>query len=221
VTRIFIVLVALFACAPAQAQIVSLTPNNPKQWDFAIDTGWLGGNKDGLAEEWNDWYDTFASSVEVGRYWTPNLKTEASVGVTNTGSVYTQEQVVVPGQPSPIFFSREHHFGLTTLRLGATYQFLENSWVHPFVSGGVQLGWERHRVETPFPFFFGRDPQTRIPIPDLDEAPRTTFRANPFIGAGAKFYVGERGFIRSDLSAAFDGHGATHVSWRAGAGIDF
>ena len=27
----------------------------------------------------------------------------------------------------------------------AVYQFLENAWVHPFVSAGVSVGWERER----------------------------------------------------------------------------
>jgi hypothetical protein len=206
---------------PCAAQGVSLTPTNPKRWDFAFNTGWMGGNKTGLAEEWNDWYDTLATSVDVGRYWTRNLKTEASVAYTTEGAVYSQEQLNVPGQPFPIFFTREHSFGLASMRLAAAYQFFENSWVHPYFTGGAQLGWERHSVETPFPFVSGRDPQARFPVPAPDDLPGTTFKANPFVGTGAKFYVNERGFIRTDLSAAFDGRGATDVTWRIGVGVDF
>jgi hypothetical protein len=199
---------------------VSLAPSDPKRWDFGVNTGWLGGNKADLADEWNEWYDTFAATVDAGYYWTPNFKTEASIGHTTEGQVYTQEQIALPGAPSPIFFSREHRFALTAARVGVSYQFFENSWVHPFVTGGAQLGWERHEVETPFPFAFGRDLQARFPIPE-PEQPGTEFSAHPFVGAGAKFYINERGFIRTDLSTAFDGRGATHVTWRIGAGVDF
>jgi hypothetical protein len=222
VTRISIVLVALLSSVqPGAAQGVSLKPTDQKRWDFGVNVGWLGGNKTELADHWNQWYETFATTVDAGYYWTPNFKTETSVGYTTEGDVYTQEQITLPGPQAPIFFSREHSFGLTAVRLGASYQFFENSWVHPFVTGGAQIAWERHTVETPFPFISGRDPQSRFPIPELDAPPRTQFSAHPFVGAGAKFYVNERGFIRTDLSTALDGRGATHVTWRVGAGVDF
>ena len=220
--RIAIVYMALLTGAgPADAQTISLTPTNEKAWDFGINVGWLGGDKEEIAGEWNDWYDTFGTSVDVGRYWTPHLKTEASVTFTTEGDVYSQEQFTLPGQPFPIFFSREHRFGLTALNLSAAYQLFENSWVHPFLGAGVQLGWERHRTETPFPTAFGRDGRGPFPVPLTDDPPDTTFDARPFLSGGAKFYVTEQGFLRTDLSAAFDGHGATRLSWRIGGGIDF
>lgn len=220
--RIFFLTLFLLAGGhAAAAQSITLSPTVPKQWDFALNFGWLGGNRSDIAEEWDNWSDSFATSIDAGRYWTPHLKSEVSATVTTDGSIYSQEQLIFPGQLSPLFFAREHHFSLTSVRLSAVYQLFENTWVHPFVAGGVQLGWERHRIETPFPFVFGRDPQTQIPAPLVDGSPRTTFDAHPFVGAGAKFYVGERGFIRTDLSAAFDNHGATHVTWRTGVGVDF
>jgi hypothetical protein len=205
----------------AAAQTISLAPSDPKRWDTSITIGWLGGDKEELAGEWNDWYDTFATSVEAGRYWTPHFKTDLTATFTTDGDVYSQEQFTVPGQRFPTFFSRELRFGLTALNLSASYQFLENTWVHPFVAAGLQLAWERHRVETPFPTAFGRDGRGPFPVPLSPDPSGTTFDPRPFVSGGAKFYVSEQGFIRSDLSAAFDGRGVTRVWWRVGGGIDF
>ena len=210
----------LFAQAAA-AQGTSLAPSDPKRWDTSITIGWLGGNKEQLAGEWNDWYDTFATSVDVGRYWTPHFKTDLGATFTTDGDVYSQERFTVPGQSFPVFFSREHRFAIRALNLSAAYQFLENTWVHPFAGAGVQLAWERHRVETPFPTAFGRDGRGPFPVPLPPDASGTTFDPRPFVLGGAKFYVSEQGFIRTDLSAAVDGRGATRVWWRGGGGIDF
>ena len=212
-------IVAFLVTHAAAAQPVVLAPSNPKHWDAALSIGWLGGNKDAIAERWNDWYDTFATSVDVGRYWTPQLKTEARVTATTRGEVYVHDQVAVPGQPFPVFFSREHSYSLTAVDVSAQYQFFDNTWIHPFLGAGVQLAWERHSVETPF-IPTGRDGRPLVP-PVADEPRRTTFDPRPFVSGGAKFYVGERGFIRTDLSAAFDDKGVTRMWWRLGAGVDF
>jgi len=204
----------------AFAQTIALAPSNPKSWDTSVSIGWLGGDKEGLAGPWNDWYDTFATSVDVGRYWTPHLKTEIAATFTTDGDVYSQQQFALAGQPSPVFFSREHQFRVNALSVSGAYQALENSWVHPFIGAGVQMAWERERVETPFQPVFGRDGRP-ISVPLPTPPPRTTFDPRPFLSGGAKFYVSEQGFIRTDLSTAFDGRGATRMWWRIGGGIDF
>jgi hypothetical protein len=207
VIRHLAILCLVLRAVPATAQTVTLLPSDPKSWDAAVTVGWLGGNKGGLAEEWNDWYDTVATSVEAGRYWTPHFKTEARLTLTSSGSVYSVEQTTAPGARMPVFLSREHHFGLTALDLSTTYQFFDNAWIHPLVGAGAQLGSERQRTET-FP-------------PVAAEPATRRFTARPFVTAGAKFYTGEHAFIRTDLSAAFDHSGADRVWWRIGAGIDF
>jgi hypothetical protein len=193
---------AILLARTATAQIISLAPSDPKRWDTTVTIGWLGGNKEEVAGEWNDWYDTFATSVGVGRYWGPHLKAEMAATLTSTGTVYS---AVSP---------REYQFRFRALDLSAVYQAFENSWIHPFVGGGVQLGWEHERSET-----FELRPGGRAPIPR--EPPRTTFDARPFLSGGTKFYVTERGFIRTDLSAALNSRGATRAWWRIGGGIDF
>ncbi|MGH9349948.1 MAG: hypothetical protein ACRD26_22070 [Vicinamibacterales bacterium] len=211
--RIVILCIALAGGAPiAAAQTVILTPADPKRWDTSVTIGWLGGNKDAIAERWNNWYDTFATSVDVGRYWTPHLKTGVGATVTTEGTVYSQERLDLPGRPGPIFFTREHRFQFRSLNLSAAYQFLDNTWVHPFLAAGVQIASERGRFAT-----FPTEPFATSPPPPS----RSRLDVHPFVSAGAKFYVTERGFLRTDLSAAIGARGATNVAWRAGGGVDF
>lgn len=217
---ILLVATTLFSQVGA-AQTISLAPSDPKRWDTSLTIGWLGGNKEEIGGDWNQWYDTFATSLDVGRYWTSRFKTDLGATFTTHGEVYSQEHFTLPGQSSPVFFSRQHRFGLSALNLSAAYQFLENCWVHPFVGAGVQLAWERQRVETPFPTAFGRDGRGPFTVPPAPDPSGTTFDPRPFLSSGAKFYVSENGFIRTDLSAAFDARGAARVWWRVGGGIDF
>ena len=71
---------AFVAAGPAAAQTINLSPSDPKRWDATVSIGWLGGNKEGIGDRWNEWYDTFATSVDAGRYWTPHFKTELGAG---------------------------------------------------------------------------------------------------------------------------------------------
>ena len=202
----------LVAAGPAAAQGVTLSPSNPKNWDASITVGWLGGDKHAIAERYNDWYDTFATSVDAGRYWTPHIKTEIGVTLTTEGTVYSPRQLPGPGG-TPVFFSEEHRFGLRAVNLSAAYQFLDNQWAHPFLAAGVHLGWEREKVQ--------RWPLSGPGLPAPVTQSGTDFDARPFISGGSKFYVNEQGFFRTDLSAAFDSRGAAIVWWRIGGGFDF
>jgi hypothetical protein len=205
----------------ASAQTVSLAPAERAAWDASGSLGWFSGNKSGVAEEWNDWYDTLAASVDVGHYWTPHLKTEAGATFTTTGTVYSHVEVTVPSQRFPAFIQREHQFRLNAVNLAAAYQFLDNQWVHPFAHAGVQLGWEHeNRLAAEF-LGPGVDPRDPIVSPLINRDERSTFAARPFAGLGAKFYVNERGFLRSDFNVGWNRDGAAHVTWRAGAGVDF
>ncbi len=47
------------------------------------------------------------------------------------------------------------------------------------------------------------------------------YSARPFITGGVKFYVSERGFIRTDMLTTFSSSGAESAVWRVGVGVDF
>jgi len=216
----FVLGAVLLAASVASAQTISTTPREPARWDAGGAVGWFAGNKEGLADEWNDWYDTFAASLAVGRYWTTHLKTEAAATFTNEGSVYGRDALVIPGQPYPIFRFREHHFGMTAISAAAVYQFLENAWVHPFVSAGVSLGWERDRSIVPGQVLPAGGLRPLV-IPASTETRHVSMEARPVVGGGLKCYTGERVFIRTDVGALIDAHGVSHVIWRIGVGTDF
>jgi hypothetical protein len=43
----------------------------------------------------------------------------------------------------------------------------------------------------------------------------------PFALGGAKFYVNERGFVRTDLGLAWHEGRVGQITWRIGIGVDF
>lgn len=220
VWRVLCLLIVLWPANAGWTQTISLAPPDPKRWDASGSIGWLAGDKSEIAEEWNNWYDTFAASVDVARYWTPHVKTEAGALFTTEGAVFSHVQVPAPGQTFPIFIPREHRFRLNAVNVGGAYQFFDNQWVHPEVMAGVQFGWEHERQFAP-DVVFGRDPRNPVIVPPVDRAEGYDFVVRPFVGIGSKFYVNERGFIRSDLTVAWHRGGVGQVSWRVGAGVDF
>lgn len=207
------------AARPAAAQTISLTPSDLKRWDVSAGVGWVAGNKSGTVERWNDWYDTFAVSLDVGRYWTPHLKTEVSGTFTTSGTVYSGEQVTVPGVPHPIFVSREHRFRLDAVSASVSYQFLDNAWVHPFLTAGVQAAREHERSVRPYPVAFDGSGRPFGVTETVREA--TAVAVRPFAGGGFKFYVSERVFVRSDFTAAVASGRVAQTAWRGGVGVDF
>jgi len=211
-------LLVLCSAGPALAQSGSTLP----RWDVSGSVGWLAGDKSAFAEDWNDWYDTFAASVDVGHYWSPHVKTEAGALFTTDGLVYSQQRFVRPNEAYATYFTHEHQFRVAAVTLAAAYQFFDNQWVHPFVSAGVQLTWEHERIYSPEQILYGRDPFTRlVVIPAIDRDEGWRLEVLPMAGAGAKFYVNERGFIRTDATVAWRDGGIGQVAWRAGIGIDF
>ena len=209
-------------CIPSVTlgQSVSISAPDPKRWDATGSIGWFAGNQSEIAEDWNDWYDTFSTSFDVGRYWTPHLKTEAGVLFTTEGRVFSHEERAIPGGPSPIFIPREHHFRVTGVSTAVSYQFFENTWVHPFLTAGAQFTEERERAFSQAVPFFNRD-LSRIDLSVPAPRQATVFSVRPFAMGGAKFYVNERAFVRTDLGVGWNADGVAQVSWRAGIGVDF
>ena len=99
-----------------------------------------------------------------------------------------------------------------------TWQFRENSFMHPYVTGGVKIGiLEEHRVRTPDLYRFG--PQGVL-VPPLDE--RTTrVLARPFIAGGFKSYISRSVFVRSEGRVGVGSTGPRQISILAGVGFDF
>lgn len=203
--------------AAAQQPAISLTPADPARWDFAGSVGWLGADPSGAGTLGDDWYDTVAGAVSIGRYITPHLKAEIQGGISGEGRLYRVEELPLPGAP-PVFRAQEHYFRNATIGAAVFYQFFENQWFHPFAGGGIEVLRERDRVEVQVPF--GPVPGRVLPpLPPLP-SPQVTYAARPFVATGFKWYVAERAFMRTGVQASFSNHGATHVVWIAGIGAD-
>ncbi len=219
---------AIATAAPAQDRqaggppppAISLQPLDAPRWDAVFLVGWTGVNRGEVAPAWDDWSQSGSFEVGAGRYLTPHLKLEAGMAWLTEGRVYSQESIVVPGQPFASFISREHFFRTAAGSAGLSYQLFENTWFHPFIGGGIEAGRDDLRTEVP-PQFIPVRPADIPPhlIPGrIDE--ETSWFARPYATAGFKWYVAERAFIRSDIrvSAADTIESA---AWRVGVGFDF
>lgn len=198
---------------------ISFTPANPLRWDVAGHAGWLGANKSGVGAEWDDWYNAGLGGLSAGYYFTPHVKTDVHAAFSTEGRIVHGESVAVPGQPFPLFRTREHFFQTSAFGASASYQFFENQWIHPAIGAGFEVVRERHRLFTPQQFVPSRDP-IPVVIPAASGPTEVSYRVRPFLTTGVKFYVTERTFIRTDLRSSFSTRGLSHVVWSAGIGVD-
>jgi outer membrane protein W len=208
--------VLLFA-ATAQAQTLTTSPAEPRQWDIAAHTGWLGGNKDDVAVEWNDWSDTWFGGLSAGRYITPHLKAEIHAVFAQRARLDGEGVLVPSGGLYPIYQYREHYFTTSSAGAGIAYQFGTNRWFHPHVGIGVDAIREHHRNQVPQQLVPGRNPPLVLPASVTDTV---TWAARPYATAGFKLYLSERAFMRSDIATSFFGRGIAYASWSAGIGVD-
>jgi len=179
------------AAAAQDRPVVSLSPAEPAKWDLAGHVGWLGSNKSGIGDDWNGWYDAASGGVTAGYYLTPHVKTEFQVTASRQGRVYSQESIPVPGGAFPVFRSRDHFFSASTFAGGVSRQFFENQWFRPFVSGGLEIVRETHRIDTPQQFISGRPnpatPLVPVPVqilPATSEPTDVRWAARPYVAAG-------------------------------------
>src|SRR5215470_1824209 len=126
-----VALLALTLPAEAIAQTAIAGDSRPfRKWD-------IGG---GLNLRFGDDQDTVvprgAWTADIGRYWTPHLKTSVAVMTTR------QENDGGPGVFDPRAFTTGYTKIIThPAGFGASvaYQFFDNEFVHPYVTAGARL----------------------------------------------------------------------------------
>lgn len=217
--RIFPALM-LAAATPLLAQgasAVQLTPPSDLRLEIAAQAGWLGVSSPDITS-WNERYDAGAGVLSAGYYFTPNLKLEIGLAQSGSGRFYSNQAIEVPGAAYQQYGSDYHTLTATTVSPAVSYRFLENRWVHPFLSGGVHVMRETHRLERARQAIPLRTGGSQI-VP-ASSATTTTVRARPFAGGGADFFVSERAFIRTELQIAPDADGV-RTRWTAGVGVNF
>ena len=220
--RIVVLAAVVVASVAAQADAQdtrsrSLVPTTFPRWDASGSIGFLTVKTSDTRTSWGDWEQKFDYRFDLGRYWTTHLKTDVAVTTSNAWDDYESEVVPIPGVPRGYAYNtvdrQLHH-----IAPAVTWQFGENSFMHPYVSGGVKVGiLTEHRYRNADSYRFNG---SSYPVPDLDER-RTTVFARPFVAGGFKSYISRSVFTRSEGRVAFAQDGVRQVSLIVGVGVDF
>ena len=199
------------------AQPAPATPARP--WDAAVLAGALLGRPEATSDRgYDEWFGTPQVALVAGRHLTAHLKCEVEVSTSREGRQFVQEAIAIPNSPVPLFISTERLTRVSAVQASVVYQFFENQWAHPFVHVGVVAASERVRTHR-FPQHLRIGP-TDVVVVRGDDGPTTAHRVGLTVGAGTKLYVTPRLFVRADAQlTAFAA--ATHLTFRAGLGIDF
>lgn len=173
---------------------------------------------------YDDWATQWQPGVQVGRYLTPHLKVEIGVrGPTQYGFLES-DRIPVPALPGgfgPAGIDRQVR--VLSFAPAITWQFFENSFVHPYVSAGVAMDVSdihRFREAGTREIFLSRT-TVRYDVPGIDTR-ATAVDARPFLAAGTKSYFSNgRWFVRPEIQVGVTKSRIGQVSLRFGVGVDF
>jgi hypothetical protein len=187
-----------------------------RKWDIGTTVGFLaasGRHFSRAAGSYDNSNPSWSFNLDAGRFITNHVKIDTGVMWSGTHSFYQTTFSATPPNRSTGYTLRSIH--PTTFSGAVTYQFLENAFTHPYVSGGVRLTLLREDLET---YSYSTN---CCPSGLLDSANRTSLQARPFGAFGLKSYLSERWFVRSEIVVGFDTKGVSHGTGRVGVGIDF
>jgi len=222
--RIIVLAAAILAAAGAQAgaqdiaaRSRSLVPATFPRWDASGSIGFLAVTTSDTRTSWGDWEQKADYRFDLGRYWTTHFKTDVAVTTSNPWNDYESEVVTIAGVPRAYAYNTiDRH--LHTVAPAVTWQFRENTFMHPYVSGGVKINvLNEHRYRNDDTYRFSG---VSSPVPDLDER-RTVVFARPFVAGGFKSYISRSIFTRTEARVAFAQDGVRQVSVIVGVGGDF
>jgi hypothetical protein len=222
--RIALLAAALTAVVAAEAgaqdlqrRSRSLVPATFPRWDASGSIGFLTARTSDTRTSWGEWDQKADYRFDLGRYWSTHLKTDVAVATSNPWDDYESEVVSIPGVPRAYAYNtidRQLH----SVAPAVTWQFRENTFMHPYVSGGVKVNvLSEHRYRNADSYRFNG---INDPVPDLDER-RTVVMARPFVAGGFKSYISRSVFTRTEGRVAFAEDGVRQVSLVIGVGIDF
>ena len=216
------------AVVPAAAQDApfrparSLAPAAYPHWDvgggFAL---WsLSSSETGTT--WTNWEAKAEYRADVGRYWTPHLKTDVAISASNRWDDYESVPFPVPGITGRTYAYINSERQLFAIAPAVTWQFRENALMHPYVSGGIKVGMlQEHRFREDGTYLFGSGAgAASYTVTPLEEQ-RTTVTARPFVAGGFKSYLSRSVFVRTEGRLAFASDGVRQVSVGIGMGVDF
>ena len=155
----------------------------------------------------------YQARLDVGRYWTPHVRIGVSAASGPRFRTTALDYVAANGRSFPTLVVTTTR--LLTLAPGLTYQFGDNQFLHPYVTGGLQIDLLRLHRE--------RNPDTvrvAAPVPRIDQR-QTAVHARPFAAVGLKGYFNRRVFVRPEVLAGFGPGGLRQFTLHLGAGADF
>jgi hypothetical protein len=218
-------LIVLLSVTPVSAQKVDSQGVPYRAWDVDAAFGFLSSEQSDLGgppADWGDnWEPAWMVSFDLGRYWSSHLKTEAGVAHLSQARYYAQEPILGANGAQVGQILSNTQVQQTQVTLAGTYQFLDNTFAHPYVSVGARVGlldFERIRSRYLYPVSGSSLPIVPQPV---EETHGLDVRVRPFVAAGTKSYFSERVFMRPEMAIAFDGQGITQLALRLGLGIDF
>lgn len=214
----------LLLASTAQAQQLDRRGIPYRAWDVDAGVGFQSlassDRRPGADLNQTGWDVSWAGTVDVGHYWTSHLKT--SVGLTFLQSTTEWESSLVPAVPGGRGYAATV-YDVNRLQVSAagTWQFLENAFMHPYVSAGARvlvMDVSAHR--DPFVDVWTSTGSSRYPIEGLDRD-YMAVRVRPFAAIGSKSYFSERTFVRPELALAFNERGLGQWGARLAFGVDF
>ncbi len=222
--RVLVLMVLLgLAAAPARAQRIDGKGVPYREWDIAGGFGFIVADRDEVAaadETYDEWGGSWIGDVEVGRYWNSHLKTSVGLNSGTSTSWNGYENVTVsPGQQGTAFLFGDTR--RTQLVLAGTWQFLDNTFTHPYVSAGARIGFldlQSQRSSYAQALVNGVWRSYTIPVV---ERTWQEVRTRPFVAVGTKAYFNERTFVRPEFALMFNQHGTRQWGLRLGFGVDF
>lgn len=197
-------------------------------WDASVSGAFHNVRASDLRPHTDGLYDYFETQWEpgaqVGRYLTRHLKVELGVRGPMQSRFYETDHVPVPalaggfGRSSVDLTVRVFSFAPAV-----TWQFLDNTFAHPYLSAGVAIDvmnvhrFREARTETDYR---GRT-EVRYDVPAVDTR-ETNLIARPFVAVGSKSYFSNgRWFVRPEIQVGASQSRVGAVSIRLGVGVDF
>jgi opacity protein-like surface antigen len=217
---ITLIAVLLVAAGRAEARQAESSPA-PKKWDVSVTVAaahMSPGESD--TRYWDDWYFAGRYAAAIGRYWTEHLKTEVEYARSGEDSIYFQDsgRVAETGLTYPITLESFHRLEQLSARM--TWQFGRNTWIHPYVSGGIVGDRERQRRHIAEQYGYPVGRERLLLTREFNSGPTREYRLGFSADAGAKFYVSRNAFIKSGVNFTFSGRART-FNLLAGFGMDF
>jgi len=214
ISLIFVILLGI-GIGEAKAQ------SDPKKWDVSGSAALFEARPGENETVYQDnWYFHGRYAVAIGHYWTEHLKTEVEYAQSGEGSTYLQDFKSIDGLVYPYSVQTFHRLEQASVRM--VWQFGENAWVHPYVSGGLVGDRERQRFHIPeqYQYASGRANNRVLVVRDLNSGPTWEYRLGITAGAGAKIYMSRNAYFNTGFVGTWSQPAAT-ASLFAGFGIDF